>query len=209
MPGLSRILQLYVVVPLVGHALASAKTWGPQRLPLLDGSGVDEIGRLLGVAGLALCWYAQRTIAASWRVGIDDDNPTHLVTDGPFRFVQNPTCAGFWSGHPRGMLAGPERLPELRQRKRTPRHSQAEILWRWAGARRSSRLATPMISRSSAMRYHMNAAIQTPYVRQHPPHPQERRHGRSHECQRWVCRSGSARDPVPAIEKTDGVTAGS
>jgi len=95
--GLSRILRLYVVALLVAHALAPATTWGFQRLSLLDGSGVDEIGLLLGVAGLALCWYAQRTMAAAWRVGIDDDNPTHLVTDGPFRFVRNPTYAGLFA----------------------------------------------------------------------------------------------------------------
>lgn len=95
--GVSRVLQAYVAVLLVAHALAPATTWGLQRLPQLDHPGVDEIGLLFGVAGLTLCWYAQRTMAASWRVGIDERNATELVMDGPFRFVRNPTYSGLFA----------------------------------------------------------------------------------------------------------------
>ncbi|PKQ10145.1 MAG: isoprenylcysteine carboxylmethyltransferase family protein [Actinobacteria bacterium HGW-Actinobacteria-9] len=95
--GLSRILQVYVAGLLVVHALAPTATWGLQRLPLLSRPGVDELGLLFGVAGLALCWYAQRTMAASWRVGIDETNPTELVMNGPFRLIRNPTYSGLFA----------------------------------------------------------------------------------------------------------------
>jgi protein-S-isoprenylcysteine O-methyltransferase Ste14 len=94
--SLSRILQVYVAVLLLAHSFAPATTWGLERLPLLNGSWVNEIGLLLGVAGLALCWYAQRTMAASWRVGIDEMNATKLITEGPFGFVRNPTYSGLF-----------------------------------------------------------------------------------------------------------------
>lgn len=100
---LSRALQFYVVLLLAAHSLAPAGAWGLRQLPLLDRPGVDEIGFLLGVSGLAFCWLAQRTMAASWRVGIDETNPTELITSGPFRLIRNPTysglfalTAGFW-----------------------------------------------------------------------------------------------------------------
>jgi len=95
--GVSRILQAYVAMLLVAHALAPATTWGLQPLPQLDHPSADEVGLLFGVAGLALCWYAQRTMAASWRVGIDEANATELVMDGPFHFVRNPTYSGLFA----------------------------------------------------------------------------------------------------------------
>ena len=95
--AVTRILQAYVAVLVVTHALVPATTWGLQRLPLLDRAGAKEFGLLLGVAGLTLCWYAQRTMATSWRVGIDADNPTDLFTDGPFRLIRNPTYSGLFA----------------------------------------------------------------------------------------------------------------
>lgn len=97
MSSLSRALQCYVVLLLAAHALAPTAAWGLRQLPLLDRPGVDEIGLLLGVSGLTLCWLAQRTMAASWRVGIDETNPTELITSGPFRLIRNPTYAGLFA----------------------------------------------------------------------------------------------------------------
>ncbi len=103
MSSLSRALRYYVILLLAAHSLAPNFAWGPRQLPLLDRPGVDEFGFLLGMSGLALCWLAQRTMAASWRVGIDDTNHTELVSSGPFRLIRNPTysglfalTAGFW-----------------------------------------------------------------------------------------------------------------
>lgn len=41
-----------------------------------------------------MCWYAQRTMATSRRIGIDEDNPAEPVMDGSFHFIRNPTCSG-------------------------------------------------------------------------------------------------------------------
>jgi len=95
--GLSRALQCYVVLLIATHALVPTTVWGLRRLPLLDRPGVDEVGLILGGAGLTLCWLAQRTMSASWRVGIDETSPTELITSGPFQLVRNPTYTGLFA----------------------------------------------------------------------------------------------------------------
>ncbi|TDB37838.1 MAG: isoprenylcysteine carboxylmethyltransferase family protein [Actinobacteria bacterium] len=95
--GLSRALQCYVVLLLIAHGLAPTAGWGLRQLPLMNRPGVDEIGFLLGAAGLTLCWLAQRTMASSWRVGIDETNPTEFITSGPFELIRNPTYLGLFA----------------------------------------------------------------------------------------------------------------
>ena len=52
--------------------------------------GVVALGTLLSAAAVAVTAYAQLTMGASWRIGIDAKTPTDLVTRGPFRLVRNP-----------------------------------------------------------------------------------------------------------------------
>jgi len=94
--SLSRALRLYVILLVAAHAMAPDNVSGLRQLPLLDRAGVDELGFVVGVAGLMLCWRAQRAMAASWRVGIDETMPTELITSGPFRLVRNPTYTGLF-----------------------------------------------------------------------------------------------------------------
>ncbi len=50
----------------------------------------------LGLLGLALVWVvvAQSQMGTSWRIGIDDENRTELVTGGVFRWSRNPIFLG-------------------------------------------------------------------------------------------------------------------
>jgi protein-S-isoprenylcysteine O-methyltransferase Ste14 len=70
--------------------------------PILDLAGMlDPIGVLdtevVQAAGGGLFWggligtlLAQLAMGESWRIGVDSDERTRLVTDGPFQYVRNP-----------------------------------------------------------------------------------------------------------------------
>jgi protein-S-isoprenylcysteine O-methyltransferase Ste14 len=57
---------------------------------LVTGAWPAVIGIPLGVVGVVGSAWAQRAMGASWRVGIDLDERTELVTGGPYRRVRNP-----------------------------------------------------------------------------------------------------------------------
>jgi protein-S-isoprenylcysteine O-methyltransferase Ste14 len=70
--------------------------------PVLDLTGVihplsafdsdlgHKVGILLFVSGLAVMFYSQLTMGSSWRVGVDPNERSVLITQGPFSFVRNP-----------------------------------------------------------------------------------------------------------------------
>jgi len=59
-------------------------------IPALDGAISNAIGLVLAVGGIALTFGAQLAMGDSWRVGVDPEERTELVTDGPFKLVRNP-----------------------------------------------------------------------------------------------------------------------
>jgi protein-S-isoprenylcysteine O-methyltransferase Ste14 len=59
-------------------------------IPAGDPGGVIALGAALSGVGVAVTVYAQLTMGASWRIGVDAATPTELVTSGPFRLVRNP-----------------------------------------------------------------------------------------------------------------------
>ena len=59
----------------------------------LDVAAVHIAGLVLAVAGIAATFYAQVAMGASWRIGVDPDERTQLVTTGPFALVRNPIFA--------------------------------------------------------------------------------------------------------------------
>lgn len=61
-----------------------------EPIPALDGAVGNAIGLVLAVGGIALTFGAQLAMGDSWRVGVDPEERTELVTDGPFRLVRNP-----------------------------------------------------------------------------------------------------------------------
>ncbi len=56
----------------------------------LDGAVGHVIGVLLAVIGIILTFLAQLAMGDEWRIGVDPEERTRLVTDGPFRLVRNP-----------------------------------------------------------------------------------------------------------------------
>ncbi len=54
----------------------------------------DLLGFSVGIFGLAICFWAQKEMGNSWRVGIDVENQTDLITSGLFKIIRNPTYSG-------------------------------------------------------------------------------------------------------------------
>lgn len=56
----------------------------------LDTTPLHVAGAVLSVAGIAATLWAQLAMGTSWRIGVDPEERTDLVTDGPFALVRNP-----------------------------------------------------------------------------------------------------------------------
>jgi protein-S-isoprenylcysteine O-methyltransferase Ste14 len=61
-----------------------------EPIAALDGAAGHAIGFVLAVCGLVLTFGAQLAMGDAWRIGVDSEERTELVTDGPFRLVRNP-----------------------------------------------------------------------------------------------------------------------
>lgn len=86
----------------VGFLLALALGFAAPLLALLDvvepigaldTTAVHIAGAALATAGIVATFLAQLAMGASWRVGVDPEERTVLVTDGPFALVRNPIFA--------------------------------------------------------------------------------------------------------------------
>lgn len=64
-----------------------------EPIAALDTTGAHVAGLLLAVTGIGLTFYAQVAMGASWRIGVDHEERTQLVTTGPFALVRNPIFA--------------------------------------------------------------------------------------------------------------------
>lgn len=76
-------LVLVVAAPL-------ADLLGLPRAPIWEASAFAVAGLALAVAGIALTFVAQLDMGDSWRIGVDPDQRTRLVTNGVFRLIRNP-----------------------------------------------------------------------------------------------------------------------
>ncbi len=56
----------------------------------LDGVVGHALGVVLAVAGIVSIFGAQLAMGNAWRVGVDPEERTQLVTGGPFGLVRNP-----------------------------------------------------------------------------------------------------------------------
>lgn len=82
---------LFVVAFVLSGAAPVLALAGVARpVSVLDRSLVSGLGVLLFAAGLPLTLWSQLAMGASWRIGVDPEARTALVTAGPFRRVRNP-----------------------------------------------------------------------------------------------------------------------
>ncbi|WP_223830331.1 methyltransferase family protein [Nocardiopsis quinghaiensis] len=95
-PGTDRLTPawwgavLFVVAVLLGPVAPAAVLAGAPFAPLAAPVPVGWGGIVLMVVGLVLVLASQAAMGASWRVGVDPDERTGLVTGGVFALVRNP-----------------------------------------------------------------------------------------------------------------------
>jgi protein-S-isoprenylcysteine O-methyltransferase Ste14 len=100
---MEKVMTVGIVLILTAHCLLPRNFFLVQRV-FGDGMLFHEgAGFLICLAGLAICRAAQIALGRSWRVGIEENARTGLVTGGIYRLVRNPTysgmfllCAGVW-----------------------------------------------------------------------------------------------------------------
>lgn len=81
--GFVAALVLLVAAPVAALA-------GLDPLPALDTRAAAVAGLSLGALGVVLTLGAQLAMGDSWRIGVDPDARTELVTAGVFGWVRNP-----------------------------------------------------------------------------------------------------------------------
>jgi protein-S-isoprenylcysteine O-methyltransferase Ste14 len=62
----------------------------PGSIAALDQAAFHAIGLATCAVGLAGCLWAQLAMGESWRIGVDEDERTELVTRGIYARVRNP-----------------------------------------------------------------------------------------------------------------------
>ncbi len=81
------LLLLGVLAAIVGPI---AGLLGLPAIPLLDHWWVPVVGLFLALTGIVGTLAAQLAMGNSWRVGVDPEEQTQLVTSGPFGWTRNP-----------------------------------------------------------------------------------------------------------------------
>jgi protein-S-isoprenylcysteine O-methyltransferase Ste14 len=89
--GIISIIELIVV-----FIYAFVPSWHKYLMPLwyLEHEYFVYIGWFLLIFSLLFVWFAQGNMRESWRIGIDEENKTELVTNGFFSFSRNPIFLG-------------------------------------------------------------------------------------------------------------------
>lgn len=86
------LFAVALVLGALAPVLALAGLVGP--IGALDTELAHAAGGGLFFGGLVTTVLAQAAMGDSWRIGVDRDERTELVTDGPFAYVRNPIFAG-------------------------------------------------------------------------------------------------------------------
>lgn len=83
------------VLALIASIAAPVLAWKGLDPPLLRPTDVlDAIGASTFGVGTFFLFWSQSAMGSSWRIGVDDDEQTELVTTGPFAWVRNPIFSG-------------------------------------------------------------------------------------------------------------------
>ena len=80
------IVSIYAFIP----------SWDKFLLPFwyLEYDTLVYVGWALLIFSLVFVWFAQSNMRDSWRIGIDEENKTELVTNGFFAISRNPIFLG-------------------------------------------------------------------------------------------------------------------
>ncbi|MEU4779686.1 isoprenylcysteine carboxylmethyltransferase family protein [Micromonospora sp. NPDC023633] len=81
---------LFVAALVLGSAGPAAALAGLSPLPGLDNRPLHVVGLVVTVVGIGATLAAQLAMGASWRIGVDPDERTTLVTSGAFGLARNP-----------------------------------------------------------------------------------------------------------------------
>lgn len=79
----------FVVAVVTGLVAPALQLFGVVS-PVLGGLVLPAAGVVVTVAGIVATLWAQGAMGDSWRVGVNPDERTGLVTGGPFGVVRNP-----------------------------------------------------------------------------------------------------------------------
>lgn len=80
----------FIAALVAGFAAPIAGLAGLDPVAALDDTSVQLVGLVLAIVGIVATTAAQMGMGASWRIGVDPDERTGLVTDGVFAQVRNP-----------------------------------------------------------------------------------------------------------------------
>lgn len=104
---LEKVMTISIVLIIIIHAFFKNNFGATDYIDFLDNQEIKIIGFVLGFFGLLICRIAQVTIGRSWRVGIDENAKTGLITYGIYKYMRNPVytglyllCMGVWVINP-------------------------------------------------------------------------------------------------------------
>ncbi len=92
-----KVFTAISVIELIVVGLYAFKNdWYEYLLPFwyLENPVLQKIGWGFLILSLIVVWIAQTQMANSWRIGIDENNRTNLVTNGLFSISRNPIFLG-------------------------------------------------------------------------------------------------------------------
>ncbi len=91
-----KLLTVLIVILIFIHSTGFQYYSAFSPFPPLDIFPADLSGFFLGLFGLGICAISQKTMGNSWRVGIDEEKETNLITTGIFTYIRNPTYSGLF-----------------------------------------------------------------------------------------------------------------
>jgi protein-S-isoprenylcysteine O-methyltransferase Ste14 len=81
---------LFVIALVAGVLGPVTALFGLDPVDVLDATAVQVTGTVVTVVGVLTTFVTQVAMGTNWRIGVDADERTDLVTTGPFAMVRNP-----------------------------------------------------------------------------------------------------------------------